>query len=147
MITGMGMVSPLGNDVQTSWQRLLAGESGADVITAFDHTDYNVHFACELKDFDPKVWIDHKTARRMDRFVQMTLAAARQAEQDSGVNVAEAPDRYGASVATGIGGLHSYQECYHVLLTKGPDRVSPFSVPAIIPNPLPERASSRTRSP
>jgi 3-oxoacyl-[acyl-carrier-protein] synthase II len=130
----MGMVSPLGNDVQTSWQRLLAGESGASEITAFDHTDYNVHFACELKDFDPKVWVDHKTARRMDRFVQMTLAAARQAEQDSGVNVAEAPDRYGAAIATGIGGLHSYQECYHVLLTKGPDRVSPFSIPSIIPN-------------
>jgi 3-oxoacyl-[acyl-carrier-protein] synthase II len=134
VITGMGMVSPLGNDVQTSWQRLLAGESGASEITAFDHTDYNVHFACELKDFDPKVWVDHKTARRMDRFVQMTLAAARQAEQDSGVNVAEAPDRYGAAIATGIGGLHSYQECYHVLLTKGPDRVSPFSIPSIIPN-------------
>ena len=134
VITGMGMVSPLGNDVQTSWQRLLAGESGAAEITAFDHTDYNVHFACELKDFDPKVWIDHKTARRMDRFVQMTLAAARQAEADSGVNVSEAPDRYGASIATGIGGLHSYQECYHVLLTKGPDRVSPFSIPSIIPN-------------
>jgi 3-oxoacyl-[acyl-carrier-protein] synthase II len=64
----------------------------------------------------------------------MILAAARQAEQDSGVNVSEAPDRYGASVATGIGGLHSYQECYHVLLTKGPDRVSPFSIPSIIPN-------------
>jgi 3-oxoacyl-[acyl-carrier-protein] synthase II len=134
VITGLGMVSPLGNDVQTSWQRLLAGESGAAEITAFDHTDYNVHFACELKDFDPKMWIDHKTARRMDRFVQMTLASARQAEADSGVNVAEAPDRYGAAIATGIGGLHSYQECYHVLLTKGPDRVSPFSIPSIIPN-------------
>jgi len=134
VITGMGMVSPLGNDVQTSWQRLLAGDSGAAEITAFDHTDYNVHFACELKDFDPKVWIDHKTARRMDRFVQMTLASARQAEQDSGVNVSEAPDRFGAAIATGIGGLHSYQECYHVLLTKGPDRVSPFSIPSIIPN-------------
>ena len=134
VITGMGMVSPLGNDVQTSWQRLLAGESGAAEITAFDHSDYNVHFACELKDFDPKNWIDHKTARRMDRFVQMTLAAARQAEQDSGVDVASAPDRFGAAIATGIGGLHSYQECYHVLLTKGPDRVSPFSIPSIIPN-------------
>ena len=62
VITGLGMVSPLGNDVQTSWSRLLAGESGAAEITAFDHTDYNVHFACELKDFDPKTWIDHKKA-------------------------------------------------------------------------------------
>jgi len=134
VITGMGMVSPLGNDVETSWSRLLAGESGAAEITAFDHTDYNVHFACELKDFDPKTWIDHKTARRMDRFAQMILAAARQAEQDSGVEVAQAPERFGASIATGIGGLHSYQECYDVLLHKGPDRVSPFSIPSIIPN-------------
>jgi 3-oxoacyl-[acyl-carrier-protein] synthase II len=130
----MGMVSPLGNDVQSSWQALLAGESGAAEITAFDHSDYNVHFACELKDFEPKTWIDHKTARRMDRFAQMILAAARQAEADSGVDVAKEPDRFGASIATGIGGLHSYQECYHVLLTKGPDRVSPFSIPSIIPN-------------
>src|SRR3954453_18537651 len=105
VITGLGMVSPLGNDVQTSWSRLLAGESGAAEITAFDPSNYNVHFACELKDFDPKQWIDHKTARRMDRFAQMILAAARQAEQDSGVEPAKAPDRFGASIATGIGGL------------------------------------------
>src|SRR5881398_754690 len=134
VITGLGMVSPLGNDVQTSWSNLLAGASGAAEITAFDHTDYNVHFACELEDFDPTVWINHKSARRMDRFAQMILAAARQAEADSGVEVAGDPGRFGASIATGIGGLQSYQECYHVLLTKGPDRVSPFSIPSIIPN-------------
>jgi len=134
VITGLGMVSPLGNDVQTSWSHLLAGESGAAEIQAFDHSDYNVHFACELKGFDPTQWIDRKSARRMDRFAQMILAAARQAESDSGVDVAAEPDRFGASIATGIGGLHSYQECYHVLLTKGPDRVSPFSIPSIIPN-------------
>ena len=134
VITGLGMVSPLGNDVQTSWSRLLAGECGAGPITAFDHTDYNVHFACELKDFDPTVWVDRKASRRMDRFAQMILAAARQAETDSGVDVAREPDRFGASIATGIGGLQSYQECYHVLLTRGPDRVSPFSIPSIIPN-------------
>jgi 3-oxoacyl-[acyl-carrier-protein] synthase II len=134
VITGLGMVSPLGNDVQTSWSHLLAGASGAAEIQAFDHSDYNVHFACELKEFDPPQWIDRKAARRMDRFAQMILAAARQAESDSGVDVAAEPDRFGASIATGIGGLHSYQECYHVLLTKGPDRVSPFSIPSIIPN-------------
>jgi 3-oxoacyl-[acyl-carrier-protein] synthase II len=128
------MVSPLGNDVQTSWARLLAGESGAAEIQAFDHSDYNVHFACELKEFDPTQWIDRKAARRMDRFAQMILAAARQAEADSGVDVKAEPERFGASIATGIGGLHSYQQCYHVLLTKGPDRVSPFSIPSIIPN-------------
>ena len=71
VITGMGAVSPLGNDVETTWQRLLAGESGAGEITQFDHTDYKIHFACEVKDFDPTNWIDRKEARRMDRFVHL----------------------------------------------------------------------------
>src|SRR5213596_628884 len=119
VITGLGMVSPLGNDVDSSWNALVAGESGAAEITAFDHADYGVHFACELKDFDPTVWIDRKAARRMDRFAQMILAAARQAESDSGVEIAKAPERAGASIATGIGGLRSYQECYDVLLQRG----------------------------
>jgi 3-oxoacyl-[acyl-carrier-protein] synthase II len=134
VITGLGAVTPLGNDVETTWRNLIAGESGAAEITAFDHSDYGVHFACELKDFDPKQWIDHKTARRMDRFAQMILAAARQAEADSGVDVAADPDRIGASIATGIGGLKSFQDCYDVLRDRGPDRVSPFSIPCIIPN-------------
>jgi len=134
VITGLGAVTPLGNDVETTWRNLIAGESGAAEITAFDHTDYGVHFACELKDFDPKQWIDHKTARRMDRFAQMILAAARQAEADSGIDVAADPDRVGASIATGIGGLKSFQDCYDVLRDRGPDRVSPFSIPCIIPN-------------
>jgi 3-oxoacyl-[acyl-carrier-protein] synthase II len=134
VITGLGAVTPLGNDVETSWRNLVAGESGAAEITAFDHSDYGVHFACELKDFDPKQWIDHKTARRMDRFAQMIVAAARQAEVDSGVDVAADPDRIGASIATGIGGLKSFQDCYDVLRDRGPDRVSPFSIPCIIPN-------------
>ena len=133
-MTGLGIVSPIGNTVDAAWTALLAGDSGAAEITAFDHSDYNVHFACELKDFDPTVWVDRKASRRMDRFAQMILAAARQAEADSGVDVSSEPDRFGSSIATGIGGLHSYQECYHVLLTKGPDRVSPFSIPSIIPN-------------
>ena len=136
VITGLGCVSPLGNSVDDTWRNLVAGESGAAEITAFDHTTgpYTVHFACELKDFDPTVWIDRKAARRMDRFAQMILAAARQAEADSGVDVSKEPERVGASVATGIGGLRSYQECYDVLIQRGPDRVSPFSIPSIIPN-------------
>jgi 3-oxoacyl-[acyl-carrier-protein] synthase II len=136
VITGLGCVSPIGNTVDESWQALLAGESGAAEITAFDHSNegYNVHFACELKDFDPTTWIDRKAARRMDRFAQMIIAAARQAEADSGINISKAPHRSGASVATGIGGLKSYQECYDILISRGPDRVSPFSIPSIIPN-------------
>jgi 3-oxoacyl-[acyl-carrier-protein] synthase II len=134
VITGLGMVSALGNDVDSSWQALVAGRSGAAEIQGFDHTDYNVHFACELKDFDPTNWIERKTARRMDRFAQIILAAAVQAREDSGFDPKPEAERVGASVATGIGGLRSYQDCYDVLRERGPDRVGPFSIPSIIPN-------------
>jgi 3-oxoacyl-[acyl-carrier-protein] synthase II len=134
VITGVGAVTPLGNDAETSWQNLLAGESGAGPITYFDSSDYAVHFACELKDFDPAQWIERKQARRMDRFAQIILAAARQAEADSGVDIAAEPDRIGASIATGIGGIKSFQDCYDTLIQRGPDRVNPFAIPCIIPN-------------
>jgi 3-oxoacyl-[acyl-carrier-protein] synthase II len=129
VITGMGAVTPLGNDVETTWQNLVSGQSGAGRITQFDPSGYFAEFACELKDFDPTVWID-----RMDRFAQMVVAAARQAETDSGVDIAADSDRVGASVATGIGGLQSFQDCHTQLRERGPDRVNPFSIPAIIPN-------------
>jgi 3-oxoacyl-[acyl-carrier-protein] synthase II len=134
VITGIGAVTPLGNDAETTWERLLAGESGAGPITQFDSTDYTVHFACEVKDFEPSNWIEKKQARRMDRFAQLILAAARQAEQDSGVDVHADGDRVGASIATGIGGLKSFQDCYDTLKERGPDRVNPFAIPCIIPN-------------
>jgi 3-oxoacyl-[acyl-carrier-protein] synthase II len=134
VVTGIGAVTPLGNDVETSWRNLTAGESGAGKITAFDASEYPVDFACELKDFDPAEWIDRKQARRMDRFAQMITAAARQAEADSGFDVKPEADRVGASVATGIGGLKAFQDCYDVLKERGPDRVNPFSIPQIIPN-------------
>jgi 3-oxoacyl-[acyl-carrier-protein] synthase II len=130
----MGAVTPLGNDIETTWTNLLAGKSGANRITQFDTENYPVDFACELKDFDPKEWIDHKQARRMDRFAQMITAAARQAETDCGLEVAPEADRVGAAVATGIGGLKAFQDCYDKLLVSGPDRVNPFSIPQIIPN-------------
>jgi 3-oxoacyl-[acyl-carrier-protein] synthase II len=134
VITGLGAVTPLGNDVETTWQNLIAGESGAAKIEAFDASEYPVNFACELKDFDPRQWIDHKQARRMDRFAQMIVAAARQAEADSGLDVRPEAEAIGASIATGIGGLQAFQDCYDVLKDRGPDRVNPFSIPQIIPN-------------
>ena len=134
VVTGLGAVSPLGLDVESTWSSLLAGESGAAEITQFDHTDYPVHFACEVKDFDPTEWVDRKRARRMDRFTHLILAAARQAVADSGLEIEKEADRIGASIATGIGGLQSFQDCYDQLLARGPDRVNPFSIPAIIPN-------------
>jgi 3-oxoacyl-[acyl-carrier-protein] synthase II len=130
----MGAVTPLGNDAETFWENLTAGKSGAGEITAFDHSPFLVHFACELKDFDPTKWIEKRTSRRMDRFAQMVVAAARMAEDDSGIEIEPETDRIGVSVATGIGGLQSFQECYDTLVQRGPDRVNPFSIPAIIPN-------------
>jgi 3-oxoacyl-[acyl-carrier-protein] synthase II len=134
VITGIGAVTPLGNDAESSWQNLLAASSGAGPITQFDSSDYYVHFACEVKDFDPASWIERKQARRMDRFAQLVLAAARQAEADSGVDVAADGERIGASIATGIGGIKSFQDCYDTLKERGPDRVNPFAIPCIIPN-------------
>src|SRR6478735_8763993 len=87
VVTGIGLVTALGNDVGSSWNALLAAECGVDEITLFDHRDYPVHFAAEAKEFDPTTWIDRKTARRMDRFAQLIVAAAREAEADSGFDV------------------------------------------------------------
>jgi 3-oxoacyl-[acyl-carrier-protein] synthase II len=134
VITGLGAVTPLGNDVDSTWENLVAGKSGAATIEQWDASAYPVTFACELKDFQPGEWLEHKQARRMDRFAQMIVAAARQAEQDSGLDVAPEAERIGASIATGIGGLRAFQDCYDQLLARGPDRVNPFSIPQIIPN-------------
>ena len=134
MITGMGAVSPLGNDIETTWENLTAGRSGAAPIAGFDASEYPVHFACELKNFDPAEWIEKKQARRMDRFAQMIVAAAIQARDDSGIEIDAEADRIGASIATGIGGLKAFQDCFETLLERGPDRVNPFSIPQIIPN-------------
>jgi len=134
VITGLGAVTPLGKDVETTWTNLVAGESGAGPITQFDATEFAVNFACEVKDFDPTEWMDYKAARRMDRFTHLALAAARQAEADSGLDIGAAPDRVGASVATGIGGLKSFEACLDTLRDRGPDRVNPFSIVQIIPN-------------
>jgi 3-oxoacyl-[acyl-carrier-protein] synthase II len=134
VITGLGAVTPLGVDVESSWQALIAGRSGAGPITQFDPTGFNVTFACEAKGFEPTNWIDYKQARRMDRFAHLIVAAARMAEADSGLDVSAEPDRIGVSVGTGIGGLKSFQDCHDELIERGPDRVNPFSIPAIIPN-------------
>jgi 3-oxoacyl-[acyl-carrier-protein] synthase II len=134
VITGLGAVTPLGKDAETSWENLLAGKSGAAEITQFDSSNYAVHFACEVKDFDATEYIPFKQARRMDRFAHLIVAAARQAEADSGLEIAAESDRIGAAIATGIGGLKAFQDCHSELLERGPDRVNPFSIPEIIPN-------------
>ena len=134
VVTGLGMVSPLGNSAEDSWNALVAGESGAGPITQFDTAGFPVDFACEVKDLDVTDYVDYKASRRMDRFTHLALAAARQAETDSGIDIASEPDRVGAAVATGIGGLKSFESCIQVLDDRGPDRVNPFSIVQIIPN-------------
>jgi 3-oxoacyl-[acyl-carrier-protein] synthase II len=134
VITGLGAVTPLGTDVESTWDGLVAGRSGAAEITQFDSSDFAVHFACEVKGFDPTDYIERKQARRMDRFAHLIVAAARQAEADSGIAIEAESDRVGAAVATGIGGLKAFQDCHSDLIERGPDRVNPFSIPEIIPN-------------
>jgi len=134
VITGLGAVTPLGKDVESTWDGLVAGRSGAGKITQFDSSRFSVHFACEVKDFDATEYIPFKQARRMDRFAHLIVAAARQAEADSGLEIEPEAARIGAAIATGIGGLKAFQDCHSELLERGPDRVNPFSIPEIIPN-------------
>jgi 3-oxoacyl-[acyl-carrier-protein] synthase II len=124
----------LGNDVASSWEALVAGAGGAGPITTFETSGYPVRFGCELKEFEPAQWLDRKQVRRLDRFAQMMVAAARQAEADAELDIASEPERVGVAAGTGMGGLQAYQDCYETVKERGADRVSPFSVAAIMPN-------------
>ena len=128
------MVSPIGNSVGESWDALLAGQSGAGPITRFDASDYTTRFACEVKDLDVRAVVDQKSARKMDRCTHLALAAARQAESDSGLDVARVAERAGAAIATAIGGVGSFEECVIQIERRGPQRVSPFSIVQTLPN-------------
>src|ERR1700716_3004413 len=104
VVTGLGAVTPLGSDVETTWSRLVAGESGAGPITAFPTDNHSVRIACEADEFDPAQWLDKRSVRKLDRFSQFAVAAARMAESDAGLDVAREPDRIGVAVAAGQGG-------------------------------------------
>jgi 3-oxoacyl-[acyl-carrier-protein] synthase II len=134
VITGLGAVTPLGNDVRSSWENLVAGRASAGPITALDTTGYAVTIACEAKDFEPTQWIERKQARRMDRFAQMIVAAAHQARADAGLEIEQECDRVGVSVATAMGGLKSFEDACDTMIVRGPGRVNPFSITRIIPN-------------
>ena len=129
------MVSPLGNSVSDSWDALIAGETGAGAITRFDATDFPVRFACEVKDLDVDKYVDSKASRRMDRCSHLALAAARQAEADSALEVGGAlAERTGVALATAMGGVQSFEESVAQLQERGPERLSPFRIVQIIPN-------------
>jgi 3-oxoacyl-[acyl-carrier-protein] synthase II len=135
VVTGVGLVTPVGNDVESTWQGLLAGRSGAAPITKFDPAKQQVRFACEVKGFDPLQYIDRKEARRYDLFAQFALASAHQAITQAGLEGRfPQPERTGVVIGSGIGGMQTYEENCSIYLTKGPDRVSPFFVPMFIPD-------------
>lgn len=133
--TGLGLVTPVGNDVPTTWNALLAGRSGVGPLTQFDHSAFKTHIAAEVKDFDPTRYMDKPTARRMDRFLHFAVAATQEALADAQFKMEEwAPQRVGAVVGSGIGGVHALLENQMILVERGPRRVSPFAVPALMLN-------------
>ena len=137
VITGIGVVSPLGNNKEEFWTNLSAGKSGIRNIEAFDTTEYGTHFGGEVIDYDPKVYFkDFKDARRADRFTQLAMGAAKQAIVESGIDKDETLDkeRIGIMVGSGIGGLITLENNHTLLITKHPSRVSPFTIPMMIGN-------------
>lgn len=136
VVTGMGVVTSLGNDLDTFWDNLVQGKSGVSHIEAFDVSEYTTRIAAEVKGFNPDDYIDRKEARKMDRFVQFATTAAFSALKDSGLNIAEQtdPERVGVMIGSGIGGLGTLEDQHSILLEKGPRRVSPFFIPMMIAN-------------
>ena len=135
VVTGTGAVTPLGLDLPTTWDNLLAGKSGAAPITKFDPSRLQVRFACEVKGFDPLQYLERKEAKRMDLFAQFAMAAAHQAIVQAGLEGKfPNPDRTGVVIGSGIGGMQTFEEHTAIYLTKGPDRVTPFFVPMFIPD-------------
>jgi 3-oxoacyl-[acyl-carrier-protein] synthase II len=135
VITGMGCISPLGHNVNDTWAALVEGRSGAATIESFDHSKLDVHFACEVKNFDPTPWVPKKDQRRMDRFILLGFAAAAQAiEQAQLTTNGVDAERVAVYLASGMGGLPGIEAQHSDLLTKG--RISPFFIPQVIPNML-----------
>jgi 3-oxoacyl-[acyl-carrier-protein] synthase II len=137
VITGMGVVTPVGNDLETFWSNLKNGVSGIHTIDAFDVTGYDCRIGGQVRDFDPKPFFKNpKDVRRTDRFTHLAMAAAKMAMADSGIDVANLKerDRFGVMIGTGEGGLKTLQDQLRILLTKGPGRNSPFTIPMLISN-------------
>jgi 3-oxoacyl-[acyl-carrier-protein] synthase II len=134
VVTGLGLVSPIGNSVDEAWEALIAGRAGAAPITRFDASGHPVRFACEVKGFEVSDVVDQRSARRMDRCTHLVVSAARQAERDSGLDVAPVAERAGVAIGTALGGVASFEETVLQLARRGPERVSPFSIVQTLPN-------------
>jgi 3-oxoacyl-[acyl-carrier-protein] synthase II len=133
VVTGLGAVTPVGNDVATTWQALLAGTSGAANITKFDAAKYAVRFACEVKQFDALAYMDRKEAKRADVYSQYAVAASLQAAADAGITPGSIePETMGVIIGSGIGGIRSFEDQHDVYRTLGPSKISPFFIPMFI---------------
>ena len=133
VVTGLGAVTPVGNDVATTWRSLLSGVSGGADITKFDASKYSVRFACEVKQFDPLAYMDRKEAKRADVYAHYAVAASVQAAADAGiVPGAIAPETMGVIIGSGIGGIRSFEDQHDVYRTLGPSKISPFFIPMFI---------------
>lgn len=135
VITGMGVISPVGNHLDEFWNNLIEGKSGIGLLTRFDTTNLPTKVAGEVKNFEPTDWINKKESRHMDRFAQFAIAAAKMAVQDSGLDLEKVDkERAGAVMGCGIGGVITFEEQKEVLMTKGSSRITPFFVPMLISN-------------
>ena len=135
VVTGLGAITPIGNNVEAFWNGLKEKKVGIGPITYFDTADYKAKLAGEVKDFDPKQYMDPKAAKRMEKFCQFAVCAAKEAIEDAGLNMEqEDPFRVGVSVGSGIGSLQSVEREYSKMLQKGPNRVNPLLVPLMISN-------------
>jgi len=134
VVTGMGAITPVGNDVATTWRSLIEGKSGTAPITKFDASKFPVRFAAEVKGFDPLNYMDRKEAKRADHYTQYAVAGARQAMTDAGLVERNGmdPDRIGVIIGSGIGGLKSFEEQHDVYRERGPGKISPFFIPMFI---------------
>lgn len=142
VVTGLGIVCPVGTGVEEAWRGIVAGKSGIGPITQFDASTYPTRIAGEVRDFEPEKWMEKKEARRNDRFIQFTMAAAEMALKDSGLDLGkENLERVGAIIGAGLGGLSTIEETHKVLLEKGVKRVSPFFIPSLIVNLAPGQVS------
>jgi 3-oxoacyl-[acyl-carrier-protein] synthase II len=134
VVTGLGALCALGNDVQTVWDAAIAGTSGIGPITRFDASGFETRIAGEVKDFDAATEIGRKESRRMDRFSQLAIVAARQAAEQSGLDIAAEAHRVGTLIGTGMGGMETFEAGTETMLSSGPRRVSPFFVPMMLAN-------------
>jgi len=134
VVTGMGAVTPVGNDIATMWDALTSGRSGLTRITRFDPSPYETQIAGEVKDFDASAYMDRKDVRRTDRFTHYAVAAASQALKDAKLDKIADPERIGTAIATGVGGLETLIDGILLMERRGPARLSPFLVPMLMAN-------------